>query len=80
VVTNDYRKLDASADVTPGNRLQETACSRFDRATELLTKGRPTDAEACLRILEDADVRMSITVQQMVMRPRTGELLVHIPG
>jgi acid ceramidase len=78
IVTNDYRVLDA-AGVMSGNRLQETACGRFDRATELLTQGVPSDPAACLRMLADPAVRMSITVQQMAMRPRTGELVVGIP-
>jgi acid ceramidase len=77
-VTNDYRRLDA-AGVIGGNRLQETACGRFDRATELLAQGLPADSTTCLRILGDPAVQMSITVQQMVMRPRTGELAVRIP-
>jgi hypothetical protein len=77
-VTNDYRRLDA-AGVMRGNRLQETACGRFDRATEMLGQRLPTDSTTCLRILGDPAVLMSITVQQMVMRPRTGELAVRIP-
>jgi len=76
-VTNEYRRLDAAGTLT-GNHLQETACRRFDRATELLEQGLPLDAAACLRILADPAVRMSITVQQMVMRPKTGELVVGI--
>ena len=38
------------------------------------------NAKGCLRILEDPAVQMSITMQQMVMRPRAGELVVTIPG
>jgi predicted choloylglycine hydrolase len=78
VVTNDYRSLDARAGALTGNRLQETACGRFDRATELVRAARPVDAGACMGILGDDKVRMSITVQQMVMSPRTGELQVQI--
>jgi hypothetical protein len=29
--------------------------------------------------LTDSAVQMSITVQQMVMQPATGELVVHLP-
>jgi len=77
-VTNDYRRLDAAGSVS-GNHLQETACGRFDRATKLLRDGLPRDSATCLGVLGDQAVRMSITVQQMVMRPRTGELVVRIP-
>jgi len=77
VVTNDYRRLDAArGTVASGNPLLETACGRFDRVLELLGQGRPQDSAACLRVLTDPAVQMSITVQQMVMRPRTGELVV----
>ena len=78
-VTNDYRSLAAVEDAKVGNRLQETACGRFDRAVERLSEGLPANSTACLRILSDPSVRMSITVQQMVMVPRTGELVVEIP-
>jgi acid ceramidase len=78
-VTNDYKSLDAAGSAMVGNRLQETACGRFDRTVELLREALPSNAMACLRILGDPSVRMSITVQQMVMVPRTGELVVDIP-
>lgn len=83
VVTNDYRSLDganAAPSAVAGNRLHDTTCARFDRAGELLRAGRPPDAAACLRILRDPAVKMAITVQQMVMVPKTGELLVEIPA
>jgi acid ceramidase len=79
-VTNDYRRLDDAASAQTGNRLQETACGRFDRTTELLARDLPRDSSACIRILRDPGVQMSITVQQMVMCPRTGELVVQIPS
>ena len=76
-VTNDYRRLDAKIGKTAsGNPLLETACSRFDRVLELLGTSLPQDSPACLGVLGDPAVQMSITVQQMVMRPRTGELVV----
>ena len=51
-VTNDYRSLDAVARATAGNRLQETACGRFDRAVELCAKifRRISPLPAILRI------------------------------
>jgi len=78
-VTNDYRSLTGVGDGRVGSRLEETACGRFDRAVALLRDGLPADAAACLGILGDSSVRMAITVQQMVMTPRTGELVVRIP-
>ena len=77
-VTNDHRCLDAAGAVN-GNALHATACGRFDRATHLLREGLPSNAASCLGILGDAAVCMSMTVQQMVMRPSTGELVVAIP-
>jgi hypothetical protein len=79
-VTNDYRTLAAVGSAKVGNRLQETACGRFDRAVERLSEALPANPAACLQILSDPTVRMSITVQQMVMVPRTGELTVEIPA
>jgi len=78
-VTNDYRRLEAG-EAAIANGLQETACSRFDRATALLRQALPRDPATCLQILGDPAIQMSITVQQMVMRPRTGELIVQIPA
>jgi hypothetical protein len=80
VVTNDYRRLDVSGESMSGNPLLETACGRFDRVTERLRSELPGRPLACLPILKDPSVQMSITVQQMVMRPRTGEILVEIPA
>lgn len=79
-VTNDYRRLDDAGGTLTGNRLQETACGRFERTVEVLRRGVPRDSSACLRVLRDPAIQMSITVQQMVMRPRTGELVVEIPA
>jgi hypothetical protein len=79
VVTNDYRALNGVGRSVDGNRLQETACGRFDRITSLLAAERPSDTRGCLELLTDPGVRMSITVQQMVMKPATGELAVHLP-
>ncbi|HXJ20845.1 MAG TPA: C45 family peptidase [Polyangia bacterium] len=78
-VTNDYRSLAAVGSAKVGDRLQETACARFDRAVARLSEALPQNPAECLQILSDPSVRMSITVQQMVMVPRTGELAVEIP-
>jgi len=71
VVTNDYKKLEnGEAD----NMLQATSCGRYDRAQSLLRERAPKTAEACLYILQDEDVMMGITVQQMVFDNRTGAI------
>ena len=64
VVTNDYRQF--SNDVKMGDVIQESSCGRFDRATALLASQLPANAQECLAILSDANVKMGITVQQMV--------------
>ncbi len=64
VVTNDYRQF--SNDVKMGDVIQETSCGRFDRTTALLTSQLPANTQECLAILSDANVKMGITVQQMV--------------
>src|SRR5439155_21699618 len=50
VVTNEYRTLNGAGRSVDGNRLQETACGRFDRITALLAAERPSDARACLEL------------------------------
>jgi len=73
VVTNDYRALED----TPGAAetvLGQTACGRFDRASALA--GTHLDEAAAFRVLSDRDVKMDITVQQMVFRPATGAVWV----
>jgi len=78
-VTNDYKILDG-AELASGNALQQTACARFDRTVALVGDNRSLDAAACLHILGDDAIQMAITVQQMVMRARTGELVVELPS
>ena len=79
-VTNDYRALDDGFGGTAPsaeNELQRTACRRYDRARELARVGAtPADA---LWWLDDGEVRMAITVQQMAMFAATGELRVQVP-
>lgn len=76
-VTNDYRVLtgDSSA---PGSALAETSCGRFDRATALLGRRKPVTVAECLEVLQDDQVRMDITVQQMVLAANRG--LVEVAG
>lgn len=72
-VTNDYRAM-ASGDGEVDRELVRTSCGRFDQALARAHAERPTTPEACLDILSDPGVRMSITVQQMVMSARHGLL------
>ncbi|MBM3769597.1 MAG: hypothetical protein FJW32_29840 [Acidobacteria bacterium] len=55
---------------------QATACGRFDRICELVNARRPLDAEECLGYLSDDGVRMTITMQQMVLQAATGMAVV----
>jgi acid ceramidase len=77
VVTNDYRAM-SRAEVNDGE-LARTACGRFDRAQLRALAEHPEDAAACFAILCDPEVRMGITVQQMVMHAGSGALEVRIP-
>ena len=76
-VTNDYRLLDAVAPAT--TTLAQTAGGRLECATRRARSERPRDAAAALSILRDPSVQMFITVQQMVLSARTGELIVAAP-
>lgn len=78
VVTNDYRAM-PRAHATGGDELARTACVRFDRARARALAEHPDDAATCLSILGDPEVRMGITVQQMVMHAASGALDVRIP-
>ncbi|NOS93253.1 MAG: linear amide C-N hydrolase [Cyclobacteriaceae bacterium] len=72
IVTNDYKKLENN---TQGESvLQSTSCGRFDRTQELLENQTPTDFVKCFDILQDKNVMMGITVQQMVFINETGEI------
>lgn len=77
VVTNDYRSI-SGAHVGAGE-LARTACGRFDRARLRAVAEHPVDAAGCFAILGDPEVRMGITVQQMVMHAASGALDVRIP-
>jgi hypothetical protein len=78
IATNDYRILENSA-FDWGADLESTSCSRFERVEKLILGHRPTDIQACFRILADALVQNEITMQQMVMCAGTGELEVRLP-
>ncbi len=75
VVSNDYRSLSRSNAESSGV-IYETTCSRFDATGSRLSSHLPRTAKECFDILRDDNVRMSITVQQMVMSANTGLLEV----
>lgn len=79
-VTNGYRALDGNLSVGGGGALQDTSCSRYDRALRRIRAERPSTPEQAFDILNDKDVRMDITVQQVVMSAREGLLGVRSPG
>lgn len=79
VATKDYRPLDGGVVEDAVTELQQVACPRYDRARLQAGEGRPASLHDGFRILQDAAVKMGITVQHMVMRALTGELDVRIP-
>jgi hypothetical protein len=80
-VTNDYRALAATERETRNqSALTRTACGRYDRAQKLVREAPPRNPEACFRVLADAQVKMGITVQHMVLSAATGEVHVALPS
>lgn len=69
-VTNDYRLIDPDTSDSL-SELQTTSCGRFERLADRLSSG-PDSPDACLELLSDPGVIMSITVQQMVFQAATG--------
>ncbi|MEM6645007.1 MAG: C45 family peptidase [Bacteroidota bacterium] len=78
-VTNDYLLIDADQPAATGE-LMDSSCRRFDRVCELLAASLPNSSTGCREILSDPSVMMSITVQQMVFRAKTGEVDVWYPS
>jgi acid ceramidase len=77
-VTNDYRELPSSSN-QPTTEILATSCHRFNRTESLLATALPINATTCFDYLSNAEVRMGITVQQMVFQPATGQFWVQIP-
>jgi hypothetical protein len=82
LTTNDYRLLTDAQGHDPGDVLLRTACPRYERLGLLMAKHRPdqevADA-ALLDALSDGGVIQDITAQQVVMRPRAGEIRLYVP-
>jgi len=75
VVTNDYRALRSDASLG-SDSLARTSCDRFDRVLELVQQRQPRTPDECLSILQDAEVRLDITAQHMVLQAATGAVRV----
>lgn len=74
IVTNDYKKLNGvklSNDV-----LQDTSCGRYDKVKELVSQDPPGDEAAYFQILSNQDVKMNITVQQMVFNITKNKIML----
>jgi hypothetical protein len=77
-VTNGYRQLDAGFGSAPPG-LAATCCQRFERVEALIANRRPQTPADCFRYLNDPQVRMDMTVQQMVFRAATGQHWIGSP-
>jgi acid ceramidase len=77
-VTNGYQQLEVDLGSAPSGLLA-TWCQRFQRVEALINNRRPRNPEDCFRYLSDAQVRMEMTVQQMVFRAATGEHWIRFP-
>jgi hypothetical protein len=78
-VTNNYQLLDANASGTT-SKLLTTSCGRFERVQALAQNRLPESPDDCFRYLSDPNVKMEITVQQMVFRAASGEYWVRLPS
>jgi len=73
-VTNHYRHLGSRPSGYPD--LAGTSCERYDRIEELMSMQRQRAPYELMSILSDSRIKMAtMTVQQMVMCPATGELM-----
>ena len=75
VVTNDYRTKLADHQEGMDGILAETTCYRYKRIEQLLMDQLPETDDDYFRILNDPSVKMSITVQQMLMQASSGRLV-----
>ncbi len=73
IVTNDYKII--TNEVNSGtNILRNTSCGRYDTTQALIREQVPIDTMSCLDILNNENVMMGITVQQMVFETKTGAI------
>ncbi|HEU4754926.1 MAG TPA: hypothetical protein VFU47_17595, partial [Armatimonadota bacterium] len=74
-----YRGLHCHEETGVMDALLVTTCGRFDRVASLLRRHPPSGPDECFDVLQDPQVQVGITVQQMVFHPRSGEAQVRIP-
>ncbi len=84
VVTNDFRVLDeqSTALSADGHGLYRSACGRYEALGNQFESREvdPDSDDAMLYALSHPDVRMQITAQQMVFRPRENRSKLVAPG
>lgn len=71
-VTNGYQNLNSGLS-SSRSELLSTWCQRLERVESLIADKKPRGPEVCLRYLDDPQVKMDMTVQQMVFCAGTGE-------
>ncbi|QCE41267.1 C45 family autoproteolytic acyltransferase/hydolase [Psychroserpens sp. NJDZ02] len=76
IVTNEYLSL--TDNKLTQDTLQLTAFGRHIRVKQLLDKETPKATQDYFNILSDSKVKMDITVQQMVLNPKSGEIHLKI--
>lgn len=74
IVTNDYKILNGAK--LSNDILQDTSCGRYDQVQELLCDNPPGDEKDYFEILSDANVKMNITVQQMVFNITKNKIML----
>ena len=77
VVTNDYLKMSNQQII--GDLLQETSCKRYDQTMAHLLNAQSINENDCLEILSDPDIKMGITMQQMVFNINQGTIKIQLP-
>ncbi|WP_394838124.1 C45 family autoproteolytic acyltransferase/hydrolase [Pendulispora rubella] len=77
-VANDYRALSSSPSAM--TELTATSYGRYGHAERLVRANAPVDAESCLAVLRNGNVKMGITVQHMVFSAAQGTVVVALPA
>lgn len=76
IVTNDYKSFASSG--LNENVLQQTSCKRYDKTEALLNQNAPNSVQGCFDIISNQDIKMNITVQQMVFNVKQGVIELKI--
>lgn len=81
VTTNEYRELGCDSAIHQlEQQLLETSCRRYDALTHLLNGSPDYPDEFLLYSLSDADVRLAITAQHVIMRPHASTARLFVPS